>query len=68
MGGYNPTGTIGFNYPADKGGTKFEWEEAGIGGNFYEKPDTWPDLKITEVILAVQRESKFPILWGDLKK
>ena len=66
MDGYRPSGTIGFNYSADKGSTKYEWEEAGLGGTFYEKPDIWPDLEITE-ILAVQPIGKCPALWGSLK-
>ena len=66
MDGYKPTGTIGFTYSADKGGTKFEWEEAMLGGAFYEKPDQWPDLVITEV-LAVQAEGKLAALWGTVK-
>ena len=66
MGGYTPTGTIGFTYSADKGGVKYEWEEAMLGGNFYEKPDLWPDLQITEV-LAVQPGGKLPVLWGNVK-
>ncbi len=66
MAGYKPTGVIGFTYSADKGGTKYEWEAAGIGGNFYEKPDTWPDLEISE-ILSVRPSGKSPTLWGRVK-
>jgi len=66
MDGYKPTGTIGFTYSADKGAVKFEWEEAMLGGSFFEKPDQWPDLVITEV-LAVQAEGKLATLWGTVK-
>lgn len=66
LSGYLTDGTIGFTYSADKGGTKFEWEEAMLGGSFYEKPDTWPDLEIAEV-LAVQPHRKLPSLWGEVK-
>ena len=66
MKGYTPNGTIGFNYSADKGGTKFEWEKAMLGGNFYELPNIWPDLEISEV-LAVQPGMKLSALWGSVK-
>jgi len=66
MGGYTPNGTIGFTYSADKGGIKFEWEEAMLGGSFFEKPNIWPDLDITEV-LAVQSGGKLSVLWGEVK-
>jgi len=66
MAGYKPTGVIGFTYSADKGAIKYEWEAAGIGGNFYEKPDTWPDLEISE-ILSVRPSGKLPTLWGRVK-
>ena len=64
--GYTPTGIIGFTYSADKGGTKYEWEEAGLGGEFYQLPNTWPDLEISE-ILAVESGGKLSVLWGVLK-
>ena len=66
MEGYTPTGTIGFNYSADKGGTKYEWVEAKLGGNFYEQPNTWPDLEIAEV-MAVLPVDKLSVLWGRMK-
>ena len=66
MKGYIPNGVIGFTYSADKGGTKFEWEKAKIGGIFYEQPNTWPDLEISEVV-AVRPLGKLPVLWGSVK-
>lgn len=66
MKGYKPSGTIGFTYSADKGGVKYEWEKAKLGGNFYELPNLWPKLEITE-ILAVQPEGKLPVLWSKVK-
>ena len=66
MGGYRTTGVIGFTYSADKDGAKFEWKAAQLGGDFYAKPNLWPDLEITEV-LAVQPEGKLPMLWGSVK-
>jgi hypothetical protein len=66
MKGYTPTGIIGFTYSADKGSVKYEWEKAGLGGNFYELPNLWPDLEISEV-LAVQPGGKLSVLWGGVK-
>ena len=67
MGGYTPNGKIGFTYSADKGGTKYEWEAAMLGGEFYSKPNTWPDLDISEVRLAVQLRGTLSTLWGRMK-
>jgi len=66
MKGYTTNGTIGFTYSADKGGMKYEWEEANLGGNFYEQPNRWPDLLISE-IRSVQHGRKLPVLWGSVK-
>jgi len=66
MKGYTPNGTIGFTYSADKGGVKYEWENAKLGGNFYEQPNIWPDLEISE-ILAVRHGGKLSVLWGGVK-
>lgn len=68
MSGYTPNGTIGFTYSADKGGTKYEWENAKLGGNFYELPNLWPDLEISEVLLAVRPGGKLSASWGDVRR
>ena len=66
MKGYTSKGKIGFTYSADKDGVKNEWEKAQLGGIFYEQPNTWPDLVITEV-LAVKSVGKLTIVWGRIK-
>ena len=66
--GYTPDATIGFTYSADVLGSKHEWEEAGIGGNFYEQPNTWPDLTISAVDLPVQPKAKLAVRWADLRR
>jgi len=67
MGGYTPNGTIGFTYSADIAGTKYEWEDAMLGGEFFSKPNLWPDMEITQVMLAVQPGGALPTSWGGIK-
>ena len=67
MGGYTPNGKIGFNYSADKGGAKYEWEAAMLGGEFFSKPNLWPDLDISVIWLAVQPGDALSALWGGMK-
>jgi len=66
MAGYTPNGTIGFTYSVDKGGAKFQWEKENLGNGFWEQPNTWPDLEISEV-LSVESQEKLSVLWGRVK-
>ena len=66
MAGYTPNGTIGFTYSVDKGGAKFQWEKENLGNGFWEQPNTWPDLEISEV-LSVEAQEKLSVLRGRVK-